>query len=89
VVRAIEDRAALECSREAVSAKSTIVCRLIENVGTMRWRAKRRESGVLQDQFIARVAKLKCIWMVRDWRILALPATIVLVTQIAHEMRHR
>lgn len=55
----------------------------------MRWRAKRRESGVLQDQFIARVAKLKCIWMVRDWRILALPATIVLVTQIAHEMRHR
>ena len=61
VARAIEDRAALQCCREAVAAKSTIVCRLIANIGTMRRRVKRRESGVLQEQFVVRVTKLRSI----------------------------
>src|SRR6202451_3953985 len=61
VARAIEDRAALQCCRQAVAAKSTMVCRLVANIGTMRRRVKRRESGVLQEQFVARVAKLDSI----------------------------
>jgi len=86
VARAIEDRAALECCREAVSAESTIVCRLIANIGTMRRRVKRRESGVLQEQFVDRVAKLNSILdgaRLEEFRVTSDDRS---VTQIAHEM---
>jgi hypothetical protein len=86
LARAIEDRAAFECCRQAVSAESTIVCRLIANLGTMRRRVKRRESGVLQEQFVARVAKLNSILDGARLEDFSVTSDDRSVTQIAHEM---
>ena len=86
VARAIEDRATLECCRSAVSARNTIVCRLTAKVGTMRQRVKIRESGVLQKQFTARVAKLDSILdraRVEDFTVTTDARS---VTEIAQEM---
>jgi hypothetical protein len=55
---AIEDQAQLALCREAVSATNTIVCRLVAKIETMQQRVAMRESGVLQQGYVARVAKL-------------------------------
>jgi hypothetical protein len=86
VARAIEDRAALQCCREAVAAKSTMVCRLVANIGSMRRRVRRRESGVLQEQFVARVAKLNSILDGARLEDFSVNSDARSVTQIAHEM---
>jgi hypothetical protein len=86
VARAIEDRAALECCRAAVSARNLFVCRLTAKIGTMRQRVKRRESGILQKQFVARVATLNS--MLERVRVedLTLASDDRSVTQLAREM---
>ena len=58
---AIENRAQLELCREITSATDTIICRLTVSVGVMQHRVKTRESGVLQQEFVARVEKLNAI----------------------------
>ena len=61
LARAVENHAELELCRSAVSAKSVIVCRLTASVGTMEQRINRRESGVAQREYVARVVKLNDI----------------------------
>jgi len=86
VARAIEDRPTLECCRRAVSATNTVVCRLTANIATMRKRIKMRESGVLQQQFVARVAKLNSILDRARLEDFVVTSDDRSVTQIAHEM---
>jgi len=61
LARAIEHRAALDLCREAVSAAHTVVCRLSAGLETMQQRVLKRESGILQEQFVTRVAELSAI----------------------------
>lgn len=61
LARAVEDRAELELCRSAVSAQNTAVCRLTASLGEMQQRVKKRESGVLQHEFVDRVAILNAI----------------------------
>jgi len=61
LARAIEDRAALNLCREAVSAAHTVVCRLTASPEAMQRRVMKRESGILQEQFVTRVAELSAI----------------------------
>jgi hypothetical protein len=61
LARAVEDRAELEFCRSAVSAQNTVVCRLTASLGEMQQRVKKRESGVLQREFVDRVAILNAI----------------------------
>jgi hypothetical protein len=86
VARAIEDRPTLESCRRAVSATNTVVCRLTANLATMRKRVKLRESGVLQQQFVARVAKLNSILDRARLEDFVVTSDNRSVTQIAHEM---
>jgi len=58
LARAMEDRAELELCQSVVSASNTIVCRLTATVAEMQQRVKMRESGMLQQQFVDRVAIL-------------------------------
>jgi hypothetical protein len=86
VARAIQDRATLECCRRAVSAKSMVICRHTASSETMRHRVKMRESGVLQEQFVARVDKLNSILDHAQLDDFAVASENRSVTQIAHEM---
>jgi len=61
LARAMEDRAELELCRTVVLAANTTVCRLTAGMSTMRQRIKMRESGLLQQQFVDRVAILDAI----------------------------
>jgi hypothetical protein len=61
VARAMEDRAELELCRAVVSATNTVVCRLIASIEVMQQRVGKRESGLSQQEYVARVAKLNAI----------------------------
>jgi hypothetical protein len=61
LARAIEDRAELELCQSIVSAANTTVCRLAVSLAEMQQRIKRRESGVLQREYVDRVATLEII----------------------------
>ena len=61
LARALETRAQLDLCREITSATNTVVCRLTACIKTMQQRVKVRESGVLQQEFVARVAELNSI----------------------------
>lgn len=61
VARAIEDRSERERCCKAAGATSAVVCRLLASVRTMEQRVAERESGMLRQEFIARVAILNGI----------------------------
>ena len=61
LARAIEDRAELELCRRAAQVQDVVVCRITASVETMQQRVRRRESGLLQGEFVARVATLNAI----------------------------
>lgn len=61
LARAMEDRAELELCRSVVTAANTQVCRLTAGIDTMQQRVKIRESGVLQREYVDRVAILEAI----------------------------
>jgi adenylylsulfate kinase-like enzyme len=61
VARAVENRTELEVCRRTVSAANTVVCRLSANIETMQQRVGARELGMLQHQYIFRVAELDVI----------------------------
>jgi adenylylsulfate kinase len=61
LARAMEGRPELEICRRVVSAKHTVVCRLIAGIEAMQHRVKMRESGVFQQGYVARVAELNVI----------------------------
>jgi hypothetical protein len=56
---AIESRSNLNRIRSAIGADAVIVCRLRASLTTMRDRVRRREPGMLQSQFLERVAALE------------------------------
>jgi thymidylate kinase len=58
---AMEDRAELELCSGLVLAKNTVVCRLVAGIEVMQQRVKKRESGILQQEYVARVARLNVI----------------------------
>jgi hypothetical protein len=86
VARAIEDRSALESCRKAVSVGSVVVCRLTAKIGTMRQRVKIRESGVLQKEFMDRVATLNSILDRAQLEDFAVTTDARSVTEIAQEV---
>ena len=61
LARAMEDRAELELCRTAVTAATTTVCRLTAGIHTMQQRVKMRESGVMQREYVDRVAILDAV----------------------------
>jgi hypothetical protein len=61
LARAMEERAELDLCRTVVSAAKTTVCRLTASIATMQQRVRTRETGVLQAQFVDRVAILDAI----------------------------
>jgi hypothetical protein len=86
VARAIEDCAALECCRKAVSATDTIVCRITADMRTMRSRVTMRETGISRKKFIARVKTLNSILDRAQLEDFVLASDERSATQIAHEM---
>lgn len=55
---AMETRAELELCQNIISATNTAVCRLVAGIATMQQRVRMRETGMLQQQFVDRVAIL-------------------------------
>lgn len=61
VARALEDSAQLELLRATIPAVHTVVCRVTASVETMEHRVAIRDAGMLQQEFVARVAILNAI----------------------------
>jgi hypothetical protein len=61
VARAIENEVQLNRCREIIPTVSTAVCRLVASAETMKRRVERRETGVSQRDYVARVTKLNTI----------------------------
>jgi hypothetical protein len=61
VARAIEDSAQLKLCRDIIPAVNTVVCRLTASLETMKHRVQIRDSGMSQQEYVARVTKLNAI----------------------------
>lgn len=61
LARAIENAAQKELCRNVVSASRVTVCRLTASESTLLERVKTRETGILQQQLLARVTELNSI----------------------------
>jgi hypothetical protein len=61
VARAIEDEAQLQRCRDMIPTANIVVCRLTASIEAMERRVQLRESGILQSEYVARVAKLNAI----------------------------
>jgi hypothetical protein len=61
LARAIEDDAQLRLCRDIISAANTVVCRLTASIEAMKRRVQIRDLGILQWEYVARVAKLNAI----------------------------
>ncbi len=59
LARAIENHAQLDLCREIISAKDTVVCRLIASLETMRRRVQMRETGISQGEYVTRVSEVE------------------------------
>jgi hypothetical protein len=86
LARAMEDRAELELCRGVVSATNTVVCRLTASIETMQQRAKMRELGVSQREYVARVAKLNVILDRARLEDFTVTSESRSSTEVAHEM---
>lgn len=86
LVRSVESREELERCRHAASADTVVVCRLIASMPTLLARVTRRETGVLQAEYVARVETLNAILDragLEDFTTLNEDRS---VTEVAHEM---
>jgi hypothetical protein len=61
VARAIEDQDQRKLVSDIILASHTVVCRLIASLETMQRRVANRDSGIAQNEYVARVAKLDAI----------------------------
>jgi predicted kinase len=61
MAEAVESRAELDQIREAIRHSDIVICRLKATLATMQQRVLMREPGVLQEQFVARVAVLEAL----------------------------
>jgi hypothetical protein len=83
LARAMEDRAELELCRSVVAAANTTVCRLAASLAEMQQRIKTRESGVLQREYVDRVATLNVILDRADFVVINENRTL---SEVAQEM---
>ncbi len=58
LARAIENDTQLTELRKLVAAPNTLVCRLLASIETMLRRVEIRDSGILQSEYVARIANL-------------------------------
>jgi hypothetical protein len=58
LARALEDLGQLKRYSEIIPGTNPIVCRLTATVRSMEQRVKRRETGILQQEYVVRVAQL-------------------------------
>ena len=86
LARAMEDRKEFEMCCGIVSATNTIVCRLTANIETMQQRVKKRESGMLQQNFVDRVMKLNAILDRARLEDFIVANENRSLTEVAHEM---
>lgn len=61
LARAIEDRAQLDACRNAVSPTDLVVCRIYASIAAMQQRLKQRETGLMHEEYLARVEILDAI----------------------------
>jgi hypothetical protein len=61
LARAIEDESQLRLCRDIIPAANTVVCRLTASIEAMKRRVELRDSGLLRQEFVARVEKLNVI----------------------------
>ena len=59
IAEAVENRAELDLIQRAIPGSRILVCRLKVKLETMQQRVRAREPGLLQEQFVARVAALE------------------------------
>jgi hypothetical protein len=59
IAEAVESREELHQIQRAISGSEVVVCRLKAKLATMQQRVLVRERGMLQEQFVARVAELE------------------------------
>jgi hypothetical protein len=61
LARAVENQSELDRCRRAASANEVVVCRLTASAVTLQQRVTKRETGILQAEFVARVETLDAI----------------------------
>jgi hypothetical protein len=61
LARAVENDVELTELRGLVAAPNTVVCRLLASIETMQRRVEIRDSGILQSEYVGRVATLNAI----------------------------
>ena len=86
LARAVEDRAELELCRGIVSAIDTVVCRVTAGMEAMQQRVRIRESGISQNKYFDRVAKLNAILDRARLENFTVTNENRLLTEVAQEM---
>jgi hypothetical protein len=86
LVRSVETREELERCRHAASAGTVVACRLTAGMPTLRQRIIRRETGILQSEYLARVETLNAILDVACLEDFAVVNESRPVTEVAREM---
>jgi hypothetical protein len=86
LARAIEDRAELELCSGVVSASNTVVCRLTASIEATERRVRLRESGVSQQDYVARVAELNTILDRAQLENFTITNENRRLTDVAHEL---
>jgi hypothetical protein len=86
VARAVETRGELEVCRKTVSAAKTFVCRLTASIETMEERVRRRELGIAQRDYVARVAELNAILDRAQLEDFTVNGENRSITEVAHEV---
>jgi phosphosulfolactate synthase (CoM biosynthesis protein A) len=86
VARAIENEAQLQLCRDIIPAANIVVCRLSASIEAMERRVQLRESGILQSEYVARVAKLNAILDRAHLEDFAVVNENRSLTDVAHEM---
>jgi hypothetical protein len=86
LAEALESAEDLQRVRTAIPDAAIVVCRLTTRKETAESRVRAREPGMLQEQFVARVAELDKILREAALEDFTLENDHASVTQVAHEM---
>jgi len=86
VAAALETQAELDRLRAAVGAERVVVCRLRAPIALMQSRVRRREPGMLQAQFVDRVATLEQVLDAAGLEDFAIQNDVASVTAVARDM---
>jgi hypothetical protein len=86
IASAVETAAELDRICRAVDAARTIVVRLTASIETMQRRIARRETGMLEAKFVARVAELESILNAAHLESFALSNDSRPITDVAREL---